>query len=200
MLIFLVCLLLTIGGCSDPSPTPVRGDARASNFPLRKTEPDSQPLMKFDPTQPYRLEFGRGSGSTGLDTIAIDENSQVVLHRMQENLEGGVVRPHWETASSTIDATPRQRIAALIRDLKILELEKAYHADVADGSQWVFWLVQGEQEKSIYFDNHFPEAIQDFAVALDRELKPLENELDWRRASDELADEHSKDLWASLNH
>lgn len=197
-LILVIYTLLTISGCSGSEPAPVRGDERARNFPLHKTEPDPDPNMAFDPTRPYRIEFGRGSGYDGLDTIAIDENGQVVLYRMREEWDGGLIRPRWETASSSLDPQARQRIAELIRDLKLLEMGNAYHADVADGSQWVFWLVQGDEEKTIYFDNHFPEPIQDFAVALDRELNLSEGMFDWNRVPDELADAHAKELWGSL--
>ncbi|MDA0814027.1 MAG: hypothetical protein O3C21_16755 [Verrucomicrobia bacterium] len=38
-------------------------------------------------------------------------------------------------------------------------MAEAYHADVADGNQWVLAVTQGERQKAIYFNNHFPKSI-----------------------------------------
>jgi hypothetical protein len=46
-----------------------------------RVERDDRPAFTIDRTQPFWLEFGRGSGWHGLDTIKIDQTGRVVLHR-----------------------------------------------------------------------------------------------------------------------
>lgn len=197
--LLLILLFSTIGllnGCSDPEPKPVRGDPRAKSYPLYSIDMDPQREMPFAPAQPFRLEFGRGNSRDGLETIAIDEQGQVVLYRMKEETEGGAKRHAWETAALSIDADAVQRIAKLIEDLDLLQMNLAYDAKVDDGSQWAFWLVQGDRQKSIFFNNYFPEFIQDFAVALDRELEQAgAGNVEWNPVPPEQAREHDKDLW-----
>jgi hypothetical protein len=200
-LVFVICTMAIVSGCSDPGPKLVQGDARAKSYPLDSIDMDPQRTMPFDPTQPYRLRFGRGSGIDGLDTVAIYEKGQVVLYRSKEQWDGGVIRHSWETATSSIDAETVRKIGELIRDCDLLGMNRAYHADVADGSQWVFWLVQGDHQKHIIFDNFFPEAIQDFAVGLDRDLKAGGVDVvEWKPVPAEEAGEHDKDLWESAEN
>jgi len=152
------------------APTPIRGDPYGSNHRLARTEPDENSAMRFDVSKPYRLEFGRGSGRRGYDTIALDGTGRVALCRQNRNYSDN--RPHyWETAELSVDAPAYRRIAETIQDLRLVAMKRAYHANVHDGTQWEFSLTQGEQEKKIYFNNHFPEVIQDFAVSIDKELE-----------------------------
>lgn len=182
----LVIVLLSLVGCDNREPLPVRGDPLAKNYPLFSIEMDPQRKMDFDPAQPYRLEFGRGSGGDGFNNISIDEEGHVEKRRPNPGTDQDGNRYFLETAHSSIDLKTRQRIADLICDLKLLEMNRAYHADVADGSQWEFRLTQGEAEKTIYCNNYFPEPIQDFAVALDRELMDAETDVtEWEPVYEE---------------
>lgn len=197
-LVLVLASITAISGCTDAEPSPVRGDPRARNHQLASIETEPNPVMEFDPTGPYQLKFGRGSGWDGLDTVAIDENGDVVLHRLQQEQDGEVIRHSWQTAGMTIDDETAQRIAELILEFGLLKLNRAYHADVEDGSQWVFRLVQGEGEKRIYCDNFFPRPVQDFAVALDSELeKAGADAVNWKPVSAERARKHEKGLWES---
>lgn len=198
-LVLVLASMTAISGCTDPEPSPVRGDPRARNYQLASIDTDTNPVMEFDPSRPYQLKFGRGSGWDGLDTVAIDENGDVVLHRLQEEQDGDVIRQSWQTAGMTIDDKTAQRIAELILECGLLKLNRAYHADVEDGSQWVFWLVQGEGEKRIYCDNFFPRPVQDFAVELDSELEQAgADAVKWKPVPAEWERDHEKGLWESV--
>ena len=72
----LVVCAVAFGGCSD------------------QVEKDTRPAFQIDSVQPFRLEFGRGSGWNGLDTIQIDQTGGVVLHRLKSDGTGS-----WETTS-----------------------------------------------------------------------------------------------------
>ena len=198
---FVVFLLtgIAVGLCGCFDPQPLRGDTRGENFPLSKSEPDTRPAMHFDANKPFRLEFGRGSGWHGLDTIVLDEKGTVVLHRLQMEEKGTVIHHYWETTTLLLDPGMTRQIATLIQDLRILDMKRAYHADVHDGTQWVFWLVQGGQEKSVYFNNHFPKAIQDFAVTLDSHLRSAGVDKNkWIRVPDEESRQHEKAIWKGI--
>ena len=176
-------------------PKPLRGDSRGLNFPLSSSKADDRPRMSFDPQEPYRLEFGRGSGWHGLDTVAI-EDGKVVLHRLKEDGKETYV---WLTGTLPISIDATERIAKTIRRLNLLKMDRSYHAEVNDGTQWIFRLSQDGQEKSIYFDNHFPRAIQDFAVSLDKELaKAGIDEIKWSQVPKAEVRDHEKDLWESI--
>jgi ABC-type amino acid transport substrate-binding protein len=173
---------------------PIRGDPKGANHLLGIEEtPDRRPVLQFDHTAPFRLELGRGSGWQGLETVAVNEKGEVLLYKMAQN-------DRWQTAKMSLPVEALAFLAKSVADLKILAMGRMYSVTgVADGTQWVFWLKQGEHEKSIYFNNHFPEAIQDFAVFLDELL--AKNELGKATWTDVPAGEerkHEKAIWASV--
>ena len=200
----LLLLFLTLGavsGCSDQGPKPVRGDSRAKSYPLFSIDMDPQRTMPFDPAQPYRLKFGRGSKQDGLETISIDEEGQVVLVRSAEGTSDDGQPSHWETAQFTIDSATRKQLAELILDLGITDMNLAYDAKVDEGCRWIFWLTQGEKQKSICFNNYFPDVIQDFAVRLDGVLNDAGlTRAKWSPVPAEQDRIDEQDLWASTVH
>lgn len=195
-LIPVLASIISLSGCADPEPTPVRGDPGAMNFPLVRTTTDPGPEMNFDPSIPYDLKFGRGSGSDGYETIAIDEQGHVLKLRPRPGRLENDGHYYWEVSSSSINKKASQQIAELILEHHLPEMASEYHADVADGSQWEIRLIQGNAEKHIYCNNHFPEAIQDFAVAFDRIF--FESQFDateWRPLLDESELGAEQGLW-----
>ena len=83
-----------------------------------------------------------------------------------------------------------------LHDNRLMALGRAYHADVDDGTQWVFWVRQGNSEKAIYFNNNFPQPITRFAEQLDAILSTGGlSEAAWERIPD---GEYDKDVWARL--
>ena len=197
----LLLMALFLLYCRNNVPTPLRGDPQGMNHPMSYSVPDPRPVMQFDPRKPYRLEFGRGSGWDGLNTIALDDTKCVVLHCMKMEDKEFALYPYCEKATIFIDSETYQQIAQLIYNLRITEMDCEYHANVCDGTQWVFRLIQGGQEKSVYFNNHFPSAIQDFAVAIDEELKNVgSGEIEWFRVPDNNIRDHEKVLWDSIRN
>lgn len=194
---FAIGIAFIFNGFSETSP--LLGYPHGANHPLSKSETDTRPPIQFDVSKPYRLEFGRGSGLEGLDTIALDENGHIILHRLKVEEKNDVIHHYWERSNLYLSAQMTEEIAKLILDLRILDMKRAYHADVHDGTQWIFWLVQDGQEKSIYFNNHFPKAIQKFAVELDNKLKivGIEN-AQWTRVPDKQTRQHEKAIWDSI--
>ncbi len=165
-----------------------------TGFPLAKTEPAKAPPFKIDPAKDFHIELGRGGGMDGLETVALERNGQVVLHRLKDILKG-----RWQKAAVTLDKAAIDRVLAAIDNNKIMEMAAAYHADdkIADGTQWILWIRQGESSKAIYFNNHFPEAIKSFAKALDAEIKrDAIPEAKWE--DDAKPREHEKALWESI--
>ena len=91
------------------------------------------------------------------------------------------------------------QILAAVTDTRVLGLKKEYHANVEDGTQWVFWSTQGAMEKSAYFNNHFPSAIVRFADALDNVLvKNGVSSVKWHPASEAEAVQFQKQFWDSI--
>ena len=91
------------------------------------------------------------------------------------------------------------QILAAVTDTRVLGLKKEYHANVADGTQWVFWATQGATEKSAYFNNHFPSAIVRFADALMTFwLKNGVFSVKWHPASEAEAVQFQKQFWDSI--
>jgi hypothetical protein len=197
-----IVLVITVGisACQSAAEfSTLRGDPLGMNHPLSSIEADSRPAMRFDSSKPYRLEFGRGSGWHGLDTVVLEQDGTVVMHRLKAEKKDEVIHQYWETGTFQLDTNATQRIAEIISNLNLVDMHRAYHADVHDGTQWVFWIVQGEEEKSIYFNNHFPEVIQDFAVALDSELMSAGSEnITWTRVPASKERQHENAIWNSI--
>lgn len=195
--LFLIVLTIAAlqSGCGNSViGEPLRGDSNGMNLPLSKSVPDMRPAMTFDVEKPYCLQFGRGSGLDGMDTIALDESGRVLLCRKKHAREGDGFNTYWETKSFQTGANEIRQIASLIQDLDIIGMDREYYADIQDGTQWVFWLIQGDQEKTVYFSNHFPEVIQDFAMALDELLE----DGTWARIPDEQGWSHADALWNAI--
>ena len=193
--LFVVSTAVSLFGCSHSDHTAKVPEVES--FPLIREREDTRPPMQFNIDKTYRLEFGRGSGWHGLDTIKIDDSNQVTLHRLRE--ENGVL--HWEHTEVDLTASDKQEIGQLIVDLGIPKMKRSYHADVHDGTQWIFWIVQNGHEKSIYFNNHFPKEIQSFALAIDEKLKDAGiEEVQWRRVPDDQERQHEKAIWKSIKN
>lgn len=161
-------------------------------------QPGDGPEVGIDRTQPFRLEFGRGSGWHGLDTVKVDQTGRVVLHRMAS--DGLVEAVRWESA--TIQLTP-EMLAEVLRAVEsnaLMGLRPAYHdPNVADGTQWVLWIRQGERDKSVYFNNSLPEPIIRFAVQLDAILSQAGRATAaWQPVPEDEARQHEKALWESV--
>jgi hypothetical protein len=98
---------------------------------------------------------------------------------------------------------PPEVVAEVLKAVEsngLMGLHKAYHDDnIADGTQWVLWIKQGEREKSVYFNNSFPRAITAFAGQLDAILARAGlDKVAWQPVPERESRQHEKELWDSI--
>jgi hypothetical protein len=152
-------------------------------------------LRRIDPDQPFKIEFGRGSGLYGLQTVLITTDGNVTVYR------GGRGKD-WETTTVQLPKESVAAVLAAVDNTRVLGLKHRYvRANIADGDQWVFWVRQGDNEKSIYCSNDFPKPLARFAATLDAIL--AENRVDnaqWRRVPISEVRDHEKALWHSIRY
>jgi hypothetical protein len=175
-----------------------------------RVEKDDRPAFTIDRTQPFWLEFGRGSGWHGLDTVKIDQTGRVVLHRMKSTRQENLNVLSWEVATlqvlswevATLQLPPEvvAEVLKAVESNRLMGLHRAYRDDkIADGTQWVLWIKQGEREKSVYFDNSFPRAITAFAEQVDAILARAGlNKVAWQPVPERESRQHEKELWDSI--
>jgi hypothetical protein len=154
----------------------------------------------IDRTQPFWLEFGRGSGWHGLNTVKLDQTGRVLLHRMKYTREENVIVQSWEVATLQL---PQEQLAEVVKAVEsnnLMGLHKAYHdKNIADGTQWVLWIKQGDQEKSVYFNNTFPKEITAFAKQLDAILARAGlDKAAWQPVPKQQSRQHERELWDSI--
>lgn len=152
-----------------------------------QTDPRSP--FDLDPTKVFTIELGRGSGWHGLDVVKIDETGFVELQRVQ----GGTV----ETGSLRLSAANITKLTQMVNSRKLTTMGKSYIASrVADGTQWVLWIEQGPNQKSIYFSNTFPAQITAFAADLDALLANAGmTNVTWTPLPAGTGRDHQKQLW-----
>jgi hypothetical protein len=127
----------------------------------------------------------------GLDTIVIDETGQTILHRARP--------PGWEMAEFQITAESVGKVCSLVESHGMLSLQGGYHADVCDGTQWVFWMKQGQDYRSVYFNNYFPDKARSFAAGLDTLLeKNGLSAVKWTPVPEGEWRQHEKAIWNSI--
>ena len=162
-------------------------------------ERDDRPAFTVDPGQPFRLEFGRGSGWHGLNTVKLDHTGRVVLHRLKSERREDVTILSWEVATLQLSPEVLAEVLKAVESNNLMGLHKAYHEDIADGTQWVLWIKQGEGEKSVYFNNSFPKAIRAFAEQLDAVLARAGlGTAAWQPVPDRESGQHERELWDSI--
>jgi hypothetical protein len=159
-------------------------------------ETDDRPAFQIDPTLAYQLELGRESGLAGLDTVRVSQNGSVVLHRLQQGQQEHL----WETSTLQLPPDPRAKILKAVEVNGLMELHRTYHnPKIADGTQWVLWIKQGEQEKAIYCNNSFPPQITRFANQLDGILSAAGlDKLVWQPVPANKWRQHERELWDSI--
>lgn len=153
----------------------------------RHGEPDA-----LRPDENFELQFGRGSGWHGLDVLRITSDRRAVY---EYRTELGI----WERKRFAVDAKGLADLRGAIDTLNPWDMERAYHADVCDGTQWAFFVCVDGTSKSIYFNNHFPGAIKQFADFVDRAiLQPFADPLKAQTVADRHHRKHEKELWESI--
>jgi hypothetical protein len=148
-------------------------------------------IARLEPDQPWLIEFGRGSGWHGLDTVKVLQDGTVILHRGYDN--------SWETARLHLPKSALAQLLGAVQKNRLVELDREYDGAVADGTQWVLRVKMDDQQKAVYFNNSFPESIVQFAATFDEVLAAngLEK-VAWRRVAYFKARAHEQNLWDSI--
>lgn len=176
----LLLIALALYGCSDRK---VQWD---------KVQPDTRPSFTLNSSRPFRIEFGRGSGWHGLDTVQVSNDGTVKMYRI-----GAQART--ETTTFSMPAGKVEEVAGLVNSLALTSMGRVYSRDVHDGTQWVLWIQQPPHEKAIYFNNSFPEEIKAFAKGLDAILRDAGSEKStWTAVPPERGRDHEKAIWESI--
>ncbi len=145
----------------------------------------------FNPSRPFKVDFGRGSGMSGLNTVAITEDGSVNLFR--HNHIGG----HWERTTMRLTPAQLRNLADAIARHGLAKLNREYRSGAYDGTQWVLWIRQDDRERTSYFDNEFPSGIVAFSRELDEILlKAVSEKVSWENVG--AKGTHDDALWESI--
>ncbi|HEY7118419.1 MAG TPA: hypothetical protein VH475_17655, partial [Tepidisphaeraceae bacterium] len=155
LLIFAVLLV----GCDGDTSTTTGGSRGRS--PTQAVEPDTRPAFVLNPSKPFVIEFGRGSGRGGLDIVKVDQTGSVQLSRIAEG-------QRVESTSLRLSRAEVTALVGLVNTNQLTGMGRTYSAPgVADGTQWVLWIEQSPYQKSVYCNNSFPGPITVYASGLD---------------------------------
>jgi len=155
------------------------------------TQADTVRYFQIDSKQPFHMEFGRGSGWHGLDVIILDQTGHLTMSRQPTRAGEG-----WTKGELTLPPDLVTEIVKKVNTEELTGLAKAYSTkNIADGTQWLFYIEQGEKRKVVYFDNNFPRAITRFAQALDEILAHGGiDKMTWGPGGEDM----NKDLWKRM--
>jgi hypothetical protein len=163
------------------------------NASTQTVEPDTRPAFVLDPSKPFVIELGRGSGWHGLDIVKVDETGAVKLSRV----EG---RPDAESASLQLSRTDVATLVGLVNSNGLTRMGRMYSDPrVQDGTQWVLWIEQPPSQKSVYFNNSFPAQITAYANGLDALLnKAGLSAAEWSPTPTQQSMDQQKALWVRI--
>jgi len=163
---------------------------------------DDTSILSFNPDLPFNLEFGRGSGLSGLATVKLATNGAVTVTKRDiilETVKAGKYEPVWATSHFEIKQRDVEQISKAIKELALCDLDKAYHdRNIADGTQWVFYLRQNGRKKAVYFNNYFPKSILRFSTLVDQTLEPYTKDAEWKEITVAEANLAGRSLWDSI--
>lgn len=187
----LLILAILLGGCDRRTATPTGG--RTTSRSNGVVEPDTRPAFVLDPSKPFVIELGRGSGLDGLDIVKVTETGSVELYR----IAGG---QHVESASLRLSKADVSKLVSLANARQLTGMGRGYSdPNIADGTQWVLWMEQSPSEKSIYFNNSFPPQITAFADGLDALLRDAgSGTVTWRPVPKQQGIDLQTALWARV--
>jgi hypothetical protein len=189
MRLTLLMLAVFVAGC-DRGTSTTTGDGTKAR--IQAIEPDTRPAFVLDPSKPFVVEFGRGSGWHGLDVVKVDQTGSVQLSRISgQNVE---------STSLQLSNTDLATLVGLVNANQLTSMARMY-ADprIVDGTQWVLWIEQSPSEKSIYFNNSFPNQITAYAHGLDALLQKAGlSAATWSALPKQRAIDQQKALWAHI--
>jgi hypothetical protein len=147
-------------------------------FPLSKSEPDvnrnrirNEDMLRADD---FVFTMGVGSGMYGLDIFRVDAegNATYIFSTGYGD---------WWRTEFKIPVPALVKLRQLLVDVDYASLERAYLADVCDGTQWCLRVDVAGTTKKVYCNNYFPDAAERLAIAISREVLPA-HETELKRA------------------
>jgi hypothetical protein len=142
----------------------------------------------------FDFQLGRGSGWHGLDLFRVTSDGTAVYEYQTESGEG------WERKTFLVDRARLDALRDAINNLRIAELNRAYHGNVMDGTQWCLLISMDGQTKSVYCDNNFPAPIRNLATLVDETiLEPLGSPIVAETVPQRHHRKHEKELWAAIH-
>jgi hypothetical protein len=168
-------------------------DRDTSKTSTQTEKPDTRPPFVLDPSKPFVIEFGRGSGLQGLDIVKVDDTGEVKLSRT----EG---RQNAECTSLLLSSADVAAVVRLVNTNQLSSMGRVYSDPrIADGTQWVLWIEQSPSRKSIYFNNSFPNQITAFANGLDGLLQKAGlNAAKWSPLAAQQSKDQQQALWSRI--
>jgi hypothetical protein len=105
----------------------------------------------------------------------------------------------WERKTFFVDKQAMEALIGKINSLKIMELDRAYHGNVADGTQWCLLIKSNGKAKSVYCDNRFPERIEQIAKFVhETVIEPFGGKADAGAVPPWDHRKHEKEIWESI--
>ncbi len=157
----------------------------------------SSGMFHLDASKSFVVVLGKGSAMRGLETINIDENGSVQIHRLKDSRTNT-----WEHATMSLSPDLKHSLTNAIADNKLVALNEKYQdRNIKDGSQWILSIRQGITRKTVYFDNQFPSQIVRFAEELDRIIETAGiNKAHWEQVDTIQSRNHETELWNAIKH
>lgn len=138
----------------------------------------------------------------GLAIVKLATNGVVTLTKRNivlDAVKAGKFEPVWANCQFELDHRHVEQIGNAIKELALCDLAKEYHdREIADGNQWVFYLLQNGRKKVIYFDNYFPKPILRFSTLIDLTLESYEKDKRWKEITVEESNLAGQTLWDSI--
>lgn len=160
--------------------------------PGATVKPDTRPAFALDPSKPFVVELGRGSGRSGLYVVRFDESGAAELHQYSNG-------PGAQEVSLRLPPADVKALTDLANQERLTGMGRSYSTGVMDGTQWVLWIQQGASEKSVYFDNSFPAPIGRFADALDAAVTRAGlGTAAWRAVPRQVEEGRQRALWKRI--
>jgi uncharacterized membrane protein YfcA len=151
---------------------------------------EKRPILVQDET--FEFQLGQGSGWHGLDLLKITADGKAVYEYQSS-------RGEWERKTFFVDKASMDALICKINSLKIMELDRAYHGDVADGTQWCLLIKSNGRAKSVYCDNNFPERIEKLAAFVHETIiEPFGGKAEARAVPPRECRKHEKEIWESI--
>jgi hypothetical protein len=137
----------------------------------------------------FVFTMGVGSGLNGLDVFRVDARGNAIyVFSTGDDV--------WWRRDFRIPPAEIAGLRRLLVEVDFASLERAYHANAVDGTQWCIRVELSGSAKRVYCNNYFPEAAKQLADAVGKLLPAHDGELrEARRIFQSTARTFAAPLW-----